>query len=81
MNNIPLSTILKYEEKVTGKIDGTIVDIETIGVFDKRYKGESREYMHLKQVILGCIDGEKLHVYCARGAEGIAELIEVTREV
>jgi len=69
--NIKLSpTIQSLEEEAIGDIDGTVIDIETIGDFDKRYKGDSREYRNLKQVILGYIDSERLCVYCANGTEG-----------
>lgn len=55
-------------------IEGTVIDIETIGNFDKRFKGDSREYMNHKQVILGCLDGDKLVIYYACGNIGIATL-------
>lgn len=75
-----MSQIMKHEE-VIGDIDGSVIDIETIGDFEKRYRGNSREYKNLRQVILGYINGNELRIPCAHGRQGISELAEATEEI
>jgi len=52
-----------YEERLKSEIKGTIIDIESIGEFDKKYKGDSRECRNIIPVIFGCLtkDGLKIH--------------------
>ena len=73
--------VTKYEETLSSRIDGAVIDIETIGDFDKRYKGDSREYKYLKQVILGYIEGNELRILSAKDEQGIIELAELTKEI
>ncbi len=63
----------EYEEEVASDIQGTIVDIETIGDFRNAYN-DSRRYENIISVIFGYIDRERLHVYCAEGETEIPEL-------
>lgn len=73
--------IIEYEESVISDIQGTVIDIETIGGFDRLHKQDSRQYRELKQVILGYTDRENLHIYCANGFEEINELKEMTANI
>lgn len=81
MNITRLSAIHKLEEEVISDIDGTVIDIETIGDFDKQYRGDSRYYRNVKQVIFGCVNANGLYIYCASGAQGIDELQEMTKVI
>jgi len=66
--------IQELVEEAKADFEGTILDIETIGEFDRLYNYDSRHYRHLQQVILGYINKEKLHIYCARSIEGVEKL-------
>lgn len=81
MSDISTSSIIEYEEDIISNIDGTVIDIETIGDFDRQYRGDSREYRNLKQIILGYIDGKKLCIYCANDTKGITELVQLTKDI
>ncbi len=77
---MPNPQIIQHEEKLKGKFEGSIIDIETIGDFEKKYKGDSREYMKLKQVIFGFINSDKLQILCARDTNSIRELAKATKD-
>lgn len=51
-----------YEEKLNESFEGTIIDIETIGNFDRKFK-DSRQYKQIQTVIFGCINKNKLCIY------------------
>ena len=65
--------IIEHDEKAASDFTGTIIDIETVGDFNRLYQ-DSRRYSQITQVILGYINRERLHIYCARDAAGIEEL-------
>ena len=48
-----LHMIIEHHEKVISNFEGTIIDIETIGEFNRLYKHDSRQYKEIVQVILG----------------------------
>ena len=75
--------ILEYKEDISSNFEGTIVDIETIGEFDERYQytNDSREYQYMQQVIFGFINGQGLHILCAKGMEAISQLKEKTEGI
>ncbi len=73
--------IKQLREKFDINFEGTIVDIETIGDFDKSYRYDSRQYKNIRQVILGYIDKDALQIYCATDAAGIEELKKLTPEI
>ena len=81
MSDISTSSIIEHEEDIISNIDGTVIDIETIGDFDRQYRGDSREYRNLKQIILGYIDGKKLCIYCANDTKGITKLAQLTKDI
>jgi hypothetical protein len=66
--------IHEHIEEIQSDFEGTILDIETIGDFDRVYAYDSRHYRNLKQVIFGYINKAKLHIYCARSPEGVEKL-------
>lgn len=45
--------IMEYEENVISDIEGAVIDIETIGEFNKLYRQDSRQYKDIKQVSTG----------------------------
>jgi len=73
--------IQEYTEETKSDFEGTILDIETIGEFDQSCQWDSRHYRKFKQTILGYIDKNRLHIYCARNMEGIEKLRLLTPEL
>lgn len=75
--------IIHLREVPTIKFEGTIIDIETIGDFDRSFKhsGDSREYRKLQQIIFGYLDSKELHVMCAKGPSAIKTLEGEARAV
>jgi hypothetical protein len=73
--------IQEYFEESISDFEGTILDIETIGEFDRLFPYDSRHYRNFKQVIFGCIDKDQLHIYCAQNPEGIEKLKLMTSEI
>ncbi len=75
--------IIEHKEDINSDFKGTIIDIETIGEFNRQYRGthDSREYQNIQQVIFGFINGQGLHIFCAKGTEAINELKEKTEEL
>ena len=73
--------IQEYVEELKSDFEGTILDIETIGDFDRSYQYDSRHYRNLKQVIFGYINKDNLHIYCARSFEGIEKLKLMTPQI
>lgn len=69
----------EYEEKVASDIQGTIIDIETVGDFRNMYK-DSRRYENIITVIFGYIDCDQLHIYCETGENEIPELKVLIRQ-
>ena len=74
--------ILEHSEIIESDIDGTIIDIEFIGHFNRFFSADdSRRYKDIKLVIFGFINRESLNVYCAKGMESVPELNIKTSEV
>lgn len=73
--------IAEYEEKISSDFEGTIIDIETIGEFNRLYKYDSRQYKEMIHVILGYMNKEHLHIYCAKDSRGIDQLKEMTQVI
>ena len=70
--------ILEHREDISSDFDGTIIDIETIGRFNSRYRDtdDIREYEYIRQVIFGYMDRYALTILYVRGMEEIDELNE-----
>lgn len=68
--------ILEYREGISSNFAGTIIDIETIGDFDLRYRntGDAREYEGIQQVIFGLITAKYLQILYVTQKEDIPEL-------
>ncbi len=62
-----------FSEDVNKDFDGTIVDFETIGDFDRRYS-DSREYREIIPVIFGTISKYKLVIVYAEDKNDIEQL-------
>ncbi len=73
--------MLEHVEETGIDFSGTIIDIETIGEFNQQYKYDSRNYMNIKQVILGYVTKKKLHIYCSTSLQEIEELKLRTPEI
>jgi hypothetical protein len=73
--------IKEHIEELDSDFNGTIIDIETIGDFDRTYPYDSRHYRNLTQVIFGYINRQCLHIYCARSKEGVELLRLKTAEI
>jgi len=74
--------ILTYKEQISSSFNGTIIDIETIGKFNQRYRNtnSSREYEYIQQVIFGFINREALTILYIKNESEIFELNdEVTK--
>ena len=63
-----------YTENIKSDFEGTIIDIETTGEFEKRYKGDSREYGNLTPVIFGFINKEQIQILYGKTQDTIPEL-------
>lgn len=72
--------IEEYEEEISSDFEGTIIDIETIGEFNRLFKYDSRQYKDIRQVIFGYINNMHLHIYCAKDRSGIDQLGVITSE-
>ena len=70
----------EYDEVIKSEFAGTIIDIESVGNFDDRF-ADSRKYNNIIQVILGYIDKDHLHIYCAENDESINALKNLTNEI
>jgi hypothetical protein len=70
--------ILEHREPISSNFDGTIIDIETIGKFNSRYRDtdDVREYEYIRQVIFGYIDRHALNILYVRDTNEIDELNE-----
>lgn len=70
--------ILKHREVIHSDFDGTIIDIETIGKFNARYRDtdDVREYEYIQQVIFGYMNRHALTILYVRAVDEINELNE-----
>ncbi len=72
--------VLVLEEKVKSDFQGTIIDIETIGDFNRNFS-DSRQYAQIAPVIFGFIDCNGLKIYCARSIPSVEKLRSKTRDL
>lgn len=75
-----LTKIIEFKENLNSDFDGTIIDIETFGDFDRTFKNDSRQYHDITQVIFGYLNNRNLHIFCAENIEAIKELKEMINE-
>lgn len=69
-----------HEEVEKSEFKGTIMDIETIGDFDRSYY-DSRRYANLLPVILGCMTNNVLRIYYVEKKKEIRDLEQKIIEV
>jgi hypothetical protein len=68
-----------YDEEIKSELEGTIIDLETIGYFDDRYE-DSRRYRDIIPVIFGYINKDGIRILCAVDHDSIPELgIEIIK--
>ena len=60
-----------FEERVSSDIQGTIIDIETIGEFDESYPDDSRRYRNIIPVIFGYLTNSRLKICFVENRGGI----------
>ena len=68
--------IQEHKEEIVSDFKGTIIDIETIGDFNGRYRntGDWREYEGIQQVIFGLVNSQFLQILYVTKKEEIGEL-------
>jgi hypothetical protein len=74
--------IIKHEEPAESDFEGTVIDIETIGNFNRLYDDDdSRRCKDIQLVIFGFINRQALQILCAEGKGSINELKEEVRKI
>jgi len=59
------------------RLEGTILDVETVGEFDERFSPwDERHYADVQPTILGYLTDDVLVQYCAEGFDEIGKLKE-----
>lgn len=78
-----MTVIIEHKENISSNFEGTVIDIETVGEFNRYYRGthDSREYQNIQQTIFGFINRQGFHILCAKGMEAISELNKKTEEL
>ena len=71
--------LIKHEELLKSDIVGTVIDIETIGEFER--SRDSRRYKNLQTVIFGFLNSSQLRILCAEGKESVSELFVEIRKI
>lgn len=62
------------EENTTSKFDGTIIDLETIGNFERKFT-DSRQYSKIRPVFFGYLTKNEIEIHCAENKSEIDELL------
>lgn len=70
--------IFEHEENVDEPIDGTIIDLETIGEF--KDLNDCQRYQDIKPVIYGLLEVNKIEIYYIKTKKDIPELINLIDE-
>lgn len=66
----------KHNETINSDFEGTIIDLETFGAFDRNFS-DSRQYAKVKPVIFGYIDRNTLSIHNIDDMKSISELNEM----
>src|SRR3989344_17939 len=77
---IPFNMVKIITEKIKSNLNGTIIDIETIGSFQDEYN-DSRRYKEIIPVIFGFIDTQTLNIICAKNKNSIEKLKLQIKEI
>ncbi|MFC2072165.1 hypothetical protein ACFLUU_05580 [Chloroflexota bacterium] len=72
--------IIEHKEDINSNLEGTIIDIETVGEFRNQYP-DSRRYKGIQLVIFGFINRYTLQILCAKGMKELNELRERTEKI
>jgi len=73
--------VLARRERSSTHMRGTIIDLETIGPFDRTYPPwDPRHYASVSPTIFGYLTGDTLIQHCAENTEEIQEIIETMRD-
>ncbi|MHA1784148.1 MAG: hypothetical protein ACTSX4_05130 [Candidatus Helarchaeota archaeon] len=64
-----------HEETTKILVNGTIIDFETIGEFDKRFS-DHRQYAYILPVIFGTLEENKMKIFYVENEDEISELLE-----
>jgi hypothetical protein len=73
--------LITHNEKMRSRFDGTIIDLETTGEFSRFPYDDSRNYQNLKLTIFGYVNNNELNISCAKGNDGLDQLIERTKKI
>ena len=74
--------VLTRSEEASMCMRGTIIDLETIGSFNREYPPwDPRHYASISPTIFGYLTGETLVQHCAEKTEEIQEIIEIMRDM
>lgn len=74
--------VIKYQETSKMHMSGTIIDLETIGEFDRQYHySDTRQYAKLKPTIFGYLTGDNLVQYCAEGLADISNVVTIMNDI
>jgi len=75
--------IQELREEIASDFKGTIIDIETIGEFNGRYRntGDWHEYEGIQQVIFGLINSQYMQIFWIKKQEEIQELNEKVNSI
>ena len=72
--------VLEFREPISMRRKGTIVDLESIGDFDRTYPDwDPRQYTNIRPTIFGYLTENILVQYCAEGEDEIPELIDIMK--
>jgi hypothetical protein len=69
-----------HGEPIESEFEGTIIDLETIGNFEREFK-DSRQYRSITPVIFGLITKEGLMINCARNPQSMLKLQKKVHEI
>ena len=73
--------VLVRRERSSMRMRGTIIDLETIGGFNRAYPPwDPRHYANISPTIFGYLTGETLAQHCAEDTEEIQEIIHLMRD-
>ncbi|MBU4245594.1 MAG: hypothetical protein ABIF85_05635 [Nanoarchaeota archaeon] len=68
--------VMIHKEKMISNFNGTIIDIETIGNFNKSYE-DSRRYANIVPVIFGYMSTESIQIHCAKNVDSLEKLKKI----
>ena len=74
--------VITSTESPSMQPQGTVIDFETIGEFDRNYSSrDTRQYALLKPTIFGYLTDGKMVQYCAEGISDIENIVTIMNEI